>query len=135
MLSKKIKYSGLNSRQKENFNFQKISAILADYGFNCLRLTDDWEGADFIACHIDGENFLKIQLKGRLTFDKKYVGKNIHICFRYNNTWYLYPHDELLNSFFKNNKYKKTSSWENQGTYSFRSLSLETQKILQSFAI
>ena len=31
-----IDFDKLNARQKENFNFQKIAAILADYGFNCI---------------------------------------------------------------------------------------------------
>ena len=92
----KIAYAGLNARQKENYNFQKVAARLADYGFNCLRLTDDWQGADFIACHIDGQTFLKVQLKGRLLIDKKYVGKGIHIAFLADETCYLYPHDEIL---------------------------------------
>jgi len=61
----RVAYSDLNSRQKENYNFQKVAARLADYGFNSIRLTDDWQGADFIAVHIDGETFLKVQLKGR----------------------------------------------------------------------
>jgi len=52
-----VNYKDLNARQKEDHNFQKVAARLADYGFNCLRLTDDWQGADFIACHIDGETF------------------------------------------------------------------------------
>ena len=76
-----IPYADLNSRQKENYNFHKIAARLANFGFNCLRLTDDWQGADFIACHIDGETFLKVQLKGRLVIDRKYQGKDIHIAF------------------------------------------------------
>ena len=41
-----IPYTDLNSRQKENYNFHKVAARMADYGFNCLRLTDDWQGAD-----------------------------------------------------------------------------------------
>jgi hypothetical protein len=49
MILKKVLYSRLNARQKENFNFQKVSAILADYGFVTLWLSDDWQGADFIA--------------------------------------------------------------------------------------
>jgi len=69
----KISYFELNAKQQENYNYQKVSAIFADYGFNTLRLSDDWQGADFIAIHINGEDFLKIQLKGRLTFDKKYI--------------------------------------------------------------
>ncbi len=91
-----VPYALLNSRQKENFNFHKVAARLADYGFHSLRLTDDWQGADFIACHIDGQTFLKVQLKGRLCLDKKYVGKGIHIAFLRGGECYLYPHDELL---------------------------------------
>jgi hypothetical protein len=41
---KHIQYAALNSRQREIFNFQKIAAILADYGFNCIKLADDWQG-------------------------------------------------------------------------------------------
>jgi hypothetical protein len=60
-----IDYQRLNSRQKEAYNFQKISAVLADFGYCTIRLSDDWGGADFIAQHIDG-SVLKVQLKGRL---------------------------------------------------------------------
>jgi len=91
-----VAYGDLNSRQQENYNFQKIAARLADYGFNCLRLTDDWQGADFIACHIDGETFLKVQLKGRLVIDRKYQDKNIHVAFVHGETYYLYDHDRLV---------------------------------------
>ncbi|MDQ5946366.1 MAG: hypothetical protein QG619_1789, partial [Pseudomonadota bacterium] len=78
---KRINYNQLNSKQKENYNFQKVAAVLADYGFTCLRLSDDWQGADFLAYHIDGETTLKVQLKGRLTLEEKYVSKNIHVAF------------------------------------------------------
>lgn len=77
-----IEYKSLNPRQQENYNFQKVSAILADYGFSTIRLSDDWQGADFIANHVDGETFLKVQLKGVLTVDAIYVKKDIYICFR-----------------------------------------------------
>lgn len=91
---KRISYKkDLNARQKENFNFQKVASTLADYGFNCIRLCDDWQGADFLACYIGGKTFLKIQLKGALTFQKKYNGKNIYIAFNQDGQWYLYPHD------------------------------------------
>ena len=93
----KIDYANLNSKQQENFNFQKASAKLADYGFNCLRLSDDWNGADFIALHINGSH-IKVQLKGRLVTDPKYIGKEIYIMFEDKEyaQWYLYPHDELI---------------------------------------
>ncbi|MGQ5515342.1 hypothetical protein [Halococcus saccharolyticus] len=44
-----IEYEELSGTQKENYNYQKICAVLADYGFSTIRLTDDWKGADFIA--------------------------------------------------------------------------------------
>ena len=47
-------YENLSARQKEVFNFHKVAATLADYGFNCLKLTDDWQGADFLAYHVNG---------------------------------------------------------------------------------
>ncbi|HNN46902.1 MAG TPA: hypothetical protein PKN34_12685 [Azospira sp.] len=93
---KRINYNQLNSKQKENYNFQKVAAVLADYGFTCLRLSDDWQGADFLAYHVDGETTLKVQLKGRLTLEEKYVCKNIHIAFPCDGHWYLYPHDEAF---------------------------------------
>jgi hypothetical protein len=50
----KVNYDALTARQKELFNFQKIAATLADCGFNCIKLADDWQGADFLAYHING---------------------------------------------------------------------------------
>ena len=94
----KIEYSGLNAKQKENFNFAKVAARLADYGFNCVRLSDDYMGADFLAVHIDGE-VLKVQLKSRLTLEEKYLGKEIYIAFPYDGKWFMYPHDQAVDEF------------------------------------
>jgi hypothetical protein len=79
----RITYSKLNARHKENYNFLKVSAILADYGYMTMRLSADWQGADFIAQHIDGETFLKVQLKSRLAFYKKYRKKGLYVAFCY----------------------------------------------------
>ncbi|MDO5604625.1 MAG: hypothetical protein Q4G25_05620 [Paracoccus sp. (in: a-proteobacteria)] len=91
-----VPYDSLNPRQREIYNFQKIAARLADYGFNCLWLSDDWQGADFLACHIDGKTVLRVQLKSRLTLDRKYIGKEIFIAFRQGEEFFIYPHDGLL---------------------------------------
>lgn len=114
----RIKYEDLNSRQKENFNFQKLASELADYGFNCMWLNDDWQGADFIACHIDGNNFIKVQLKGRLTLDKKYNGKDIFVAFRQDGKWFIYPHDQLQDKLLEMGLMGGTKSWEQDGGYS-----------------
>ena len=93
---------------------------MADYGFSSIKLDDDWQGADFIAQHIDGNTFMKVQLKGRLTFDKKYQNKNIFIAFPYLNNWYLFDHDELLNVFLHTfpNQFATSASWLNEEAYS-----------------
>ncbi|WP_166443093.1 hypothetical protein [Phragmitibacter flavus] len=51
-----ISYKDLNAKQQEIYNFQKVAAILADYGFNCIKLADDWQGVDFLAYHVNGND-------------------------------------------------------------------------------
>ena len=67
MRLERIRYRELTSKQQEIYNFQKVAWLLADYGFNCIKLDDDWQGADFLAYHKDGSTTLKVQLKGRAT--------------------------------------------------------------------
>ena len=92
----RIVYGELNSKQKEIYNFHKVAGLLADYGFNCIKLSDDWLGADFLAYHKDGDQTLKVQLKGRMLIDRKYIGKDLHMCFRIGGLWHLVQHDELM---------------------------------------
>ena len=40
----KIKYSALPSKAKESYNFQKASAVLAEFGFITNLLKYDWYG-------------------------------------------------------------------------------------------
>jgi hypothetical protein len=131
----RIKYKELNSRQQENYNYQKLSAALADYGFVTMRLSSDWRGADLIAQHIDGETFLKIQLKGRLTFCRHYMGKDLYLAFRRGDDWYVYPHDELLEKVHKINGLKDTASWIEKGIYSFPTLSKRLYRLLNRYLI
>lgn len=131
----RIQYKDLKPRQQENYNYQKFSAVLADYGFVTMRLSDDWEGADLIAQHIDGDTFLKVQLKGRLTFCKKYVSKSLYIAFPYRDVWYLYPHDELLNKILAISGIERTISWTEGGEYSFRSLTKLTLQLLSPYQL
>ena len=131
----KINYFELSAKQKEVFNFQKISSKLADYGFKTIKLSDDWNGADFIAQHFKKDEFYKIQLKGRLTFDKKYSDKALWICFRNEENIYLYPHDELLNKLLNHGLMKNTKSWDIEGGYSFPSISKQIIEILMEYKL
>jgi len=118
MRLRKITYAGLNSRQKEIFNFQKVAGLLADYGFNCIKLADDWQGADFLAYHIDGSKTLKVQLKSHLTIGKKYVGKALHMAFPVHRAWYVSEHDALVDLVKKNTTWLTSESWRKRGSYS-----------------
>jgi hypothetical protein len=131
----KIQYDHLNARQQEQFNFQKVSAVLADYGFRTISLGDDWEGADFIAHHVDGKRFLKVQLKGRLSFDKKYEKKDLWVCFPFSGKWYLYPHDGLLKQVLAKTNVGNTESWKLKGIYNWPSLSLELREMLTQYEL
>ena len=118
----KVAYTALNSRQQENYNFQKVAARLADYGYNSIRLTDDWQGADFIAVHIDGETFLKVQLKGRLVIDRKYRNKEIHVAFLHGDDLYLYDHDAFVHFLETTGKIGDESvTWHQKGFRSWPS--------------
>jgi hypothetical protein len=130
----KIEYRKLNARQKENFNFQKVSAVLADYGFVTIRLSDDWQGADFIALHISGED-LHVQLKSRLAFYDKYRKKNLYVAFGEDDAWYLYPHDELFDEVLKTTKIGTTKSVREQGGYTFPHVPAALRSLMEQYRI
>ena len=132
MKLRKVRYEELNAKAQEMYNFQKVAAKLADYGFTCMWLTNDWQGADFIAVHADGVTDLKVQLKGRLSFAQKYRGKNIHICFIDNNITYLYPHDEILDQVERKIADK---TWLAKGTWSTSRLSSDFRQRLESYRL
>jgi len=111
----RVSYDALKARQKEIYNFQKIAATLAYYGFNCIKLADDWQGADFLAYHIDGKTTLKVQLKARPTIDRKYCNKDIWIAFPYNDCWYLVEHDLLVKKARRHTKWLTRGYWTEKG--------------------
>jgi hypothetical protein len=129
---KKIDYNALNAKAKEMYNFQKVSAKLADYGFTTMWLNNDWQGADFIAVHVDGLTDIKVQLKGRLSFNKKYIKKKIYICFTCEGETYLYPHDTILKQVEHRISDRK---WIKEGTYNAPRLTKENQILLEKYKL
>ncbi len=129
-----VPYAALNDRQKENHNYQKVSGVLADYGFSTVRLTDDWNGADFIAQHHAGRIVLRVQLKPRLFFSKKYEGKELWMCFPNTSGAYLFPHDEVLSVFLNSGRIMRgTSSWDEEGSYSIGKIAKWMVPVLQPY--
>lgn len=129
------KYSTLNSRQKENYNFHKMASELAEYGYNSLRLNDDWQGADFLAIHVNGNNILRVQLKSRFTLNRKYEGKDLHVAFIDGDNCYVYPHDAAMNDVLEDDRILNSKSWLNKGRYSWNKLPRWAFKTLESYKI
>ena len=45
LLLKKVRYEDLKSKEKESYNFAKVSGRLADFGFECSAVNSDGHGA------------------------------------------------------------------------------------------
>jgi hypothetical protein len=131
----KIEYKHLKPKQQEIYNFQKISGLLAEYGFNCIKLADDWQGADFLAYHKDGKETLKVQLKGRLTIDKKYQSQNIYIAFPINSDWYLVEHDKLVNLAQQHTSWLNTQAWIKNNCYHSKNPNKQLLNVLAQFKL
>ena len=132
----KVSYEKLNAKQQESYNYQKLSARMAEYGFTTILLNDDWNGADFIALHANTKSVIKVQLKGRLSFNKNYIGKDLYIAFSEDNVWYMYPHDYILEKFKKqSNNTDIDKKWIEQGTYSSNKLSKRMKSMLSEFIV
>jgi hypothetical protein len=134
-----VTYSELNSRQKETYNFHLISGRLAKYGYNSILLSDDWLGADFIAYHNDGKRFYRVQLKGRMTIDDKYIGKDLYIAFIDSGVKcdrvYIYPHDEMANRIDAAGRINDTTSWRKFRSYSWPGVSQWMRDLLAEFEV
>ncbi len=115
MKFERIDYRNLSGKQQEIYNFQKVAGVLADYDFNCIKLADDWLGADFLAYHKDGVETLKVQLKSRLTIDRKYLGKGLHVVFPLSGYWCLVEHDALVGIIGQVTGWLETASWKSSG--------------------
>ncbi len=100
----KLDYTSLNAKQKEVHNFHHIAAVLAKHGYASYPIRADWNGGDMIARHMTdtGREMLTIQIKGRLTFDRKYQGKKLWIRFpsqskdiSVDGSVYIFPHSRF----------------------------------------
>jgi hypothetical protein len=83
----------------------------------------------------NGVDILKIQLKGRMTIDKKYLNKDIYMAFPLNGDFYLVPHDELVNLAGESTSWLESSSWIDKGGYSSQSPSSASLELLKQYKL
>lgn len=134
MVFTQVSYDSLNAKQKEIYNFQLLSARLATCGYQTIRLSDDWKGADLLASKFDGPELLRIQLKSRLTIRWDYQNQGIWIAFRVEDDWFLFPHDEMVAKVLTElPKLAQSKSWAERGGYSWPYLTKKLVKILADY--
>ena len=133
MNREKIDYTRLNPRAQENYNSAKLASLMADYGYACIRLSDDYNGADLIALR-EGEPAMHIQLKGRLTIKRSYIGKDLYIAFPIAGEFFVVPHDELT-ALCDEARYLSTKSWINDGSWHTGRPSKTMTAALQTFKL
>ncbi len=107
--------SRYGSQVREVINRNVVVSLALEQGFNAFLPVYDG-GVDFILYRESDGQVRKVQLKGRWTIDRKYVGRDIWIAFPIENNWYLIPHDEMVGS--AETGVIQSASWTERGQYS-----------------
>lgn len=134
----KVDYESLNSRQREVYNFHYVGSVLAKYGYASYPIRDDWNGGDIFARHMINGDAITIQLKSRLTFDRKYCGKDLWMAFPSTGGVYLYPHDALLAKYLaareaRGEPLEKSDAWQRDGLVHWLTPTRELQELLSHY--
>ena len=137
-LGKKVKYHNLGHKEKESYNSAHLMSIMAKWGYlEASKINGDKHGADLLFYRSSDGDVMSIQLKGRVTLDKKYLGKNLYIAYpvKREGCWYVYPHDIVMKQSLGSSSWFKTKSWEEKGGYSWRSPPKWLVKLLEPWKI
>jgi len=130
----RVDYKDLKPKQQEVYNFQKLASELADYGFNCIKLSDDWNGADFLAYKSDVGLTLRVQQKSCPTIQQNYIGKDLWMAFPIKKYWYLIKHDEFRNLLDEHTVFLNSPSWK-KGKYTIPRASAELIELLTPYRL
>ena len=112
------RYSG---QIREVINRNSLVSLALARGYNAFLPVYDG-GIDFILYNEQSGDTKLVQLKGRWTIDKKYVGRNVWIAFHNEGHWYLAPHDVMVKH-AEGYGYASSKSWLEGGTYTSPRLS------------
>jgi hypothetical protein len=105
------------SQIREVINRNTVVTLALEQGFNAFLPTYD-RGVDFILYRECDGLLRKVQLKGRWTIARQYIGRDIWIAFPNGQDWYLMPHDEMV-SLAEAAGITRTHSWTGPaGAYS-----------------
>jgi hypothetical protein len=123
------RYSG---QIREVINRNSLVSLALARGYNAFLPVYDG-GIDFILYNEQSGDTKLVQLKGRWTIDKKYVGRNVWIAFHDDGRWYLAPHDEMVKH-AAGYGYADSKSWLEGGAYTSPRLSKAQLEDLAPYA-
>ena len=118
----------LTSDAIEVVNRNALVTVALNQGYNAYLPVYD-NGIDLVLLNEATGDTRLVQLKGRWTIDKKYIGRDIWIAFLDRGSWYVAPHDEMLRL---GKRHTQTESWI-KGTYSKSPLSKSDRVELATF--
>jgi len=137
-LGNKIQYALLSGKEQEAFNAAHLRQLLATYGYlEAFTVSGDKHGADMLFYRSSDAHVLKVQLKGRASIGKSYVGKELYIAFNDKKTgiWYMYPHDEIMEKVLDLGKCTGTVAWDKVGSWNWPGLPVWLKNVLEEWVI
>lgn len=118
----------LTSDAIEVINRNALVSVALNQGYNAFLPVYD-NGIDLILHNETTGDTKLVQLKGRWTIDKKYLGRNIWVAFPDRGEWYVAPHDEMV---ALGERHTHTASWA-RGTYSKSPLGVTDREELSAY--
>jgi hypothetical protein len=119
----------LTSDAIEVVNRNALVTVALSLGYNVYLPVYD-NGIDLILHHEGTADTRLVQLKGRWTIDKKYIGRNVWIAFPDRDEWYVAPHEHMV---CMASRHHETVSWTVTGLYNKPSLSKADRDELARF--
>lgn len=135
MRFERIDLSQMSPSEVRKYNYNKVTAALSDYGFSTELLPEGQFVWDFVATQEHTGKKIKVLIRPQMTLEKKFLGKDIYICFLEGSNWYIYPHDQHYEHVRITSNLMDTSSWKKEGTFTVSKLSAQNKLAIAPFKI
>ena len=100
-------------------NVAHAADILTKSGYVCVPPDLDTRDVDILVAHGNKTPSTKIKCPGRLAIYKRCLAQDISLCFPdQRGTWYLIPHDVLVDIAGNSTPWTESISWRENGWYS-----------------
>ena len=100
---KRENYLQMSNKEQEAYHAALLKSEIAIRGYVAVDTPTDKHAADLVAFRPENPSrtALWIQLKSRLTIDKRYTDKDLYIAFpekpgNAGTDWFIYPHDDFV---------------------------------------